>query len=269
VTSAEKISVNLYNFDNRNYCLADITLSASGVVIRGFKVRPGNYRGSVHIQMPSLLHNSWPYSDISWSDVCTAAEKAYSSEVYFNFYSLSDIVSAEFKVYIASTKETISGIWLTHKKASNEITVGRNSEAGNSWQDKSIDWEKLKGIIIQYYHREILKEDCTSVSSEDVNIEVLKTQERTICFLDIKLPHKAKVIKGFVITTIKDEVKIAMPKWMRWWDDEILKWHPLCDLIKTEYEKYIDSIDKKPGITSSVSGKTTSKTIGTSADEQS
>ena len=72
----QPILVKLHSFDEKNNCLADITLRDTGVVISNLKVMPGLGDG-IMVHMPSWMHTRWSYTEVQWSEVRQIVTREY------------------------------------------------------------------------------------------------------------------------------------------------------------------------------------------------
>ena len=130
--SINKIGVFFHDFDEKNNCLADITLCDTGVVISDFKVKPG-LGGGVMVHMPNWMHTRWSYVEIQWSEVCQIVTREYLSAVsaqnrknggdtnlngtqICTFYALVVKTEIDATITIIATKERIEGIHLVCTK---------------------------------------------------------------------------------------------------------------------------------------------------------
>ena len=126
------IFVKLHSFDEKNNCLADITLRETGVAISDFKVMVGP-GGGVMVHMPSWMHTRWSYTEIQWSEVRQIITREYISAVsarkqsgeaitdsaptkICTFYSSAVKTEADAAVTLNSSGEQLEGIHLVHTK---------------------------------------------------------------------------------------------------------------------------------------------------------
>lgn len=250
----QQILVRLHDFDKKNNCLADITLRDTGVVISDFKVMPG-LGGGIMVHMPSWMHTRWSYTEVQWSEVRQVVAREYLSTVsakkqsiesstasnatICTFYSLIVRTEAIVATTLTSTGELIEGIHLVYAKDKDTIQVFMPKEMNYYWNNSSIEWDELVEIVSKEYRKQVLHEDCKNIS-DTVIIEFTKIQEVTTCLVDVNLPHKKNIIKGFRIRVIKGEgrIIISTPKWMGRWNDNRVTWYDLCTLIANEYNKY-------------------------------
>ena len=254
--SINKIGVFFHDFDEKNNCLADITLCDTGVVISDFKVKPG-LGGGVMVHMPNWMHTRWSYVEIQWSEVCQIVTREYLSAVsaqnrknggdtnlngtqICTFYALVVKTEIDATITIIATKERIEGIHLVCTKDKGIIQVFMPRQMNHCWNIIDITWDQVVEKIKDEYRRTILGES-REFDADTVKIEFENFQESTTCMLDVKLPHKKNAIKGFRIKKIQENEKviISMPKWMKYWHDNRVTWRELCDLIIREYNKYI------------------------------
>ena len=251
----QPILVKLHDFDEKNNCLADITLRDTGVVISDFKVVLG-LGGGIMVHMPSWMHTRWSYTEVQWSEVRQIVAREYLSAVSAKkqsirsvmtsdgtqvccFYSSVVRVEVTVEAIIVSSNEQIQGIQLVYTKDKNVIQVFMPREMNSYWNNTCIEWDALVEIITNEYRRQVLGENCESIS-DTVTIEFPHVQEVTICMVDVKLPHKKNIIKGFRIRKIKgvERIIISTPKWMGRWNDSRVTWFDLCAIIMNEYNKY-------------------------------
>lgn len=128
----QPILVKLHDFDEKNNCLADITLRDTGVVISDFKVVLG-LGGGIIVHMPSWMHTRWSYTEVQWSEVRQIVAREYLSAVSAKkqsirsvmtsdgtqvccFYSSVVRVEATVEAIIVSSNEQIQGIQLVYTK---------------------------------------------------------------------------------------------------------------------------------------------------------
>lgn len=256
----QSILVKLHSFDEKNNCLADITLRDTGVVISNFKVMPG-LGGGIMVHMPSWMHTRWSYTEVQWREVRQIVTREYLSAVSekkqsirFNntggaqvctFYSPVVRAEADVVATITSTSEQIEGIHLVHTKDKDIIQVFMPREMNYYWNNPCIEWNQLVEIVTNEYRGQVLGERGNSVS-DTVKIEFHHFQEATTWIVDVKLPHKKKIIKGFKIKIIQGNEKaiVSTPKWMGRWNDSRLSWYDLCSLITSEYNKCAETGSK-------------------------
>lgn len=257
VINNQQILVRLHDFDEKNNCLADITLRDTGVVISDFKVMPG-LGGGIMVHMPSWMHTRWSYTEIQWSEVRQVVAREYLSTVsakkqsieshsrvasntttICTFYSPVVRDEADVAATLSSTGELIEGVHLVHTKDKDTIQVFMPKKMNYYWNNASIEWDLLVEIVSKEYRKQVLQEDCENLS-DTVIIEFSNKQEVTTCLVDVNLPHKKNIIKGFRIRAIKgaERIIISTPKWMGRWNDNRVTWYNLCTLITTEYNKY-------------------------------
>lgn len=255
----QPIMVKLHSFDEKNNCLADITLCDTGAVISDLKVMPG-LGGGIMVHMPSWMHTRWSYTEVQWSEVRQIVTREYLSAVsgkkqsiktntggtqICTFYSSVVRVEADVVATITSTGEQIESIRLVYTKGKDIIQVFMPREMNYYWSKTCIEWDQLVEIVTNEYRRQVLDEDFEYIS-ESVTIEFPHVQEATSCMADINLPHKKNIIKGFRIKKTKgeDRIIISTPKWMGRWNDNRLTWYDLCSLITSEYNKNFGVEDK-------------------------
>lgn len=255
----QSILVKLHSFDEKNNCLADITLRDTGVVISNFKVMPG-LGGGIMVHMPSWMHTRWSYTEVQWREVRQIVTREYLSAVSekkqsirFNtggaqvctFYSPVVRAEADVVATITSTSEQIEGIHLVHTKDKDIIQVFMPREMNYYWNNPCIEWNQLVEIVTNEYRGQVLGERGNSVS-DTVKIEFHHFQEATTWIVDVKLPHKKNIIKGFKIKIIQGNEKaiVSTPKWMGRWNDSRLSWYDLCSLITSEYNKCAETGSK-------------------------
>lgn len=248
----QPILVRLYDFDEKNNCLADITLRDTGVVISEFKVMTGP-EGGIMVYMPSWMHTRWTYTEVQWSEVRQKVTQEYLSAVsekkqsiktskvgtqICTFYSSTVEVEADVAATIISTGEQIKDIRLVYTKDKDIMQVFMPKEMNHCWSNTCIEWDQLVEIVKNEYRRQMLDENFDYIS-ESATIEFLYVHEVTSCMADINLPHKKNIIKGFRIKKIEGEnhIIISSPKWMGRWDDNRLTWYDLCSLITSEYNR--------------------------------
>lgn len=248
----QQILVRLHDFDEKNNCLADITLRDTGVVISDFKVMPG-LGGGIMVHMPSWMHTRWSYTEVQWGEVRQIVAQEYLSTVSAKKQSIessdasgvtnnctfySSVVRAEADVAatLTSAGEQIKGIHLVHIKDKDIIQVFMPREMNYYWNNTSIEWDVLVEIVSNEYRMQVLHEDFEHIS-DTVTIEFSNIQEVTTCLVDVNLPHKKNIIKGFRIREIKgnERIIISTPKWMGRWNDNRVTWYDLCALITNEY----------------------------------
>lgn len=80
MTPTDKINVFLHDFDEKNNCLADVTLCDTSVVINDFKVMPG-LGGGVMVHMPGWMHTRWSYTEVQWSEVRQIVTREYQAAI--------------------------------------------------------------------------------------------------------------------------------------------------------------------------------------------
>ena len=268
-TNNQPILVKLHSFDEKNNCLADIILRDSGVEISGFKVMPG-LGGGIMVHMPSWMHTRWSYTEVQWSEVRQIVAREYLSAIsgkehsnesnstsnraqICTFYSSVVKNEAIVEAVINSSNELIRDILLVHTKDKDIIQVFMPKEMNYYWDKACIEWDLLVDIIISEYKKQVLGE-CESFDSvsDTARIEFCNIREVTTCMVDIKLPHKKNIIKGFRVKKIKgdDKTIISTPKWMGRWNDNRLSWYDLCTLITDEFSKYTEEqgevLDSRP-----------------------
>ena len=257
----QQILVKLHSFDEKNNCLADITLRDTGVVISNLKVMPGLGDG-IMVHMPSWMHTRWSYTEVQWSEVRQIVTREYLAAAsakkqsdrsntggtqICTFYSSVVRVEADAMATITSTNEQIDGIHLVHTKEKDIIQVFMPREMNYYWNKTCIEWDQLVEIVTNEYRRQVLGEDYEYIS-DSATIEFRRVQEVTSCMADVNLPHKKSTIKGFRIKKTKGEerVVISTPKWMGRWNDSRLTWYDLCSLITSEYNKSFKVEGKVP-----------------------
>lgn len=257
----QPILVKLHSFDEKNNCLADITLRDTGVVISNLKVMPGLGDG-IMVHMPSWMHTRWSYTEVQWSEVRQIVTREYLAAAsakkqsdrsntggtqICTFYSSVVRVEADAMATITSTNEQIDGIHLVHTKEKDIIQVFMPREMNYYWNKTCIEWDQLVEIVTNEYRRQVLGEDYEYIS-DSATIEFRRVQEVTSCMADVNLPHKKSTIKGFRIKKTKGEerVVISTPKWMGRWNDSRLTWYDLCSLITSEYNKSFKVEGKVP-----------------------
>lgn len=265
----QKILVRLHDFDEKNNCLADITLCDTGAVISDFKVMPGLGSG-IMVYMPSWMHTRWSYTEIQWSEVRRIVAQEYLSAVsekeqsvkssaasdvtkICTFYSSVVKAEADVAATLTSTGEQIEGIHLVHTKVKDIIHVFMPSEMNYYWNNTSIEWDLLAEIVSNEYRRKVLHEDAKYIS-DTATIEFSNIREVATCLVDVNLPHKKNIIKGFRISEIKGEERIIIsaPKWMGRWKDNRVTWYDLCALITNEFnncfkaDSKVEDIHKAP-----------------------
>ena len=251
----------MHSFDEKNNCLADITLRDTGVVISNLKVMPGLGDG-IMVHMPSWMHTRWSYTEVQWSEVRQIVTREYLAAAsakkqsdrsntggtqICTFYSSVVRVEADAMATITSTNEQIDGIHLVHTKEKDIIQVFMPREMNYYWNKTCIEWDQLVEIVTNEYRRQVLGEDYEYIS-DSATIEFRRVQEVTSCMADVNLPHKKSTIKGFRIKKTKGEerVVISTPKWMGRWNDSRLTWYDLCSLITSEYNKSFKVEGKVP-----------------------
>ena len=263
MTPTDKINVFLHDFDEKNNCLADVTLCDTSVVINDFKVMPG-LGGGVMVHMPGWMHTRWSYTEVQWSEVRQIVTREYQAAIakrkqlgitqappekpqVCTFYP--SIVKADVDVTatIFATGEKIEGIHLAHTKRKNILQVFMPRSMNRCWNISSIAWDQMVEIVTTEYKRQILGEPCgLDTDTSTVKIEFGRIQESTACMVDVKLPHKKSVIEGFRIKQIQGNEKaiITTPKWMRYWNDSRVSWFDLCDLITSEYKEHTGAAEQ-------------------------
>lgn len=264
MTPTDKINVFLHDFDEKNNCLADVTLCDTSVVINDFKVMPG-LGGGVMVHMPGWMHTRWSYTEVQWSEVRQIVTREYQAAIaerkrlgiaptapkkpqVCTFYP--PIVKADVGVTatILATGERIESIHLAHTKGKDILQVFMPRSMNRCWNISSIAWDQMVEIVTTEYKRQILGKPCDpDTDTSAVKIEFGCVQESTACMVDVKLPHKKSVIEGFRIKQIQGSEKaiITTPKWMRYWNDSRVSWFDLCDLITNEYKEHTKA-EKQP-----------------------
>lgn len=259
--SDQPIMVKLHSFDEKNNCLADITIRDTGVVVSDLKVMPG-LGGGIMVHMPSWMHTRWSYTEVQWSEVRQIVTREYLSAVSAKkqsnksntgetqiciFYSSIVRIEADVTATITSTSEQIERIHLVHTKDKDIIQVFMPREINYYWNKTCIEWDQLTEIVINEYKRQLLGEDYEHIS-DLATIVFTHIREVTSCMADVNLPHKKSTIKGFRIKKTKGEERIIVstPKWMGRWNDNRLTWYDLCSLISSEYNKEFGFEDKVP-----------------------
>ncbi|MBR4049522.1 MAG: hypothetical protein IKK09_03415 [Clostridia bacterium] len=256
------IFVKLHSFDEKNNCLADITLRETGVAISDFKVMVGP-GGGVMVHMPSWMHTRWSYTEIQWSEVRQIITREYISAVsarkqsgeaitdsaptkICTFYSSAVKTEADAAVTLNSSGEQLEGIHLVHTKDRGSIQVFVSEETNCFLNNTGMECAVLVEMVSNEYRRQMLQEDCEDIS-DSVTVKFHNIQEVTTCLVDINLPHKKNIIKGFRIREIKSEERIIIstPKWMERWNDNRVTWYDLCELITNEYNNCYHTEESK------------------------
>ena len=263
MTPTDKIIVFLHEFDEKNNCLADVTLCDTSVVINDFKVMPG-LGGGVMVHMPGWMHTRWSYTEVQWSEVRQIVTREYQAAIaerkqlgivpaapkkphVCTFYPPVVKVDVDVTATILATGEQIEGIHLAHTKEKDILQVFMPRSMNRCWNISGIAWDQMVEIVTAEYKRQILGEPCDpDTDTSAVKIEFGRIQESTACMVDVKLPHKKSVIEGFRIKQIQGSEKaiITTPKWMRYWNDSRVSWFDLRDLIMREYKEHTKAEDQ-------------------------
>lgn len=256
------ILVEFRDFDESNNCNADITLCELGIRVKDFKVMPG-LGGGIMVHMPSWMHTRWSYPEVQWSDVRQLVTREYWNTVtnkrdtnksnnkntqkqedsYCSFYLFKEKVKASVDVIFYATGTKVSGINLSHKKNDvKSLRMFMPLKMQNQWNVNDMEWEQLVEIMIAEYHRQVLYESGYKVPDK-LNVRFYNRREESTCMVDLKLPHKMSILKGFRIKRINGNCKliISTPNWMNRWNDKKISWYDLCSIISNEYSKYTAS----------------------------
>ena len=254
----QPITVKFHHFDEKDNCLADITLRDSNTIVTNIKVTSGG--AVVRVDMPSWMHKRWSYSEVQWSEVRRIVTREYLAAVSKNDCSHESYLSKDntrsctfhsFKMNyrafadatIISISSRIPNIQLTYDKKTHETKVFM-PKGITHWDGSIVEWETLAGVIKSEFTRQIIDDSQESAPvMDDIKIDFRDIQEITACTADIKLPENKNTIKGFRVTRKKGEEKIiiSLPKWIKRWNGKKTSWHDLCAFITEEYNTFTEA----------------------------
>lgn len=262
-TLSNVIKVELREFDAAGNGQADVTLPASGAVIRGLKVMRG-LGGGLMVHMPAWMHTRWSYVEVQWSEVRKAVTDAYwqalsggtlpaqaqdgpgeRAEVpVCSFRSQRRKVETMADVALSASGTVISSVYISYMaEDGGSIRVSMPLYMHGQWNIREIGWEPLSEIVAAEYRRQILGETALKKPT-GINVTIKEARYVDMCLADVKLPNKLREVKGFRLKKIEGRgLIISMPHWMGRWVDSEYSWFDLCQIISSAYGRYEVDMD--------------------------
>lgn len=246
--------VHLHSFDEKNNCLADVSVPTKELTIRNLKVQRAK-QGGIMVHMPGGAYHCWDVPDISWTFVRQTVTAKYHATLerrtksggqldqwvapqavtipQFHFHSCRIMYEAELNLQLCDINKEITGIQIRGYSI-NAISIRFPFPSGEPWPYPEVIRQSIFDYLNNSFARAFLNADITT-GPENYIIHYTHIQQSFQCLVDLSLPGR-KLLKSFRLQELENgNIYFNTPPKIGEWKDPQYPWHMLRKMVKSAY----------------------------------